>query len=77
LEKREVLLKLNNIETYYQDVIEAIRGVSLEVKENSIVCVLGANGAGKTTLLRTIARLLDDEPLSFQASELRGKNLRN
>jgi branched-chain amino acid transport system ATP-binding protein len=61
LEKREVLLKLNNIETYYQDVIEAIRGVSLEVKENSIVCVLGANGAGKTTLLRTIARLLDDD----------------
>jgi branched-chain amino acid transport system ATP-binding protein len=61
LGKREVLLKLNNIETYYQDVIEAIRGVSLEVKENSIVCVLGANGAGKTTLLRTIARLLDDD----------------
>ena len=55
------MLKLNNIETYYLDVIEAIRGVSLEVKENSIVCVLGANGAGKTTLLRTIARLLDDD----------------
>ena len=55
------MLKLNNIETYYQDVIEAIRGVSLEVKENSIVCVLGANGAGKTTLLRTIARLVDDD----------------
>jgi len=33
----------------------------LEVKEKSIVCVLGANGAGKTTLLRTIARLLDDD----------------
>ncbi len=55
------MLELNNIETYYLDVIEAIRGVSLEVKENSIVCVLGANGAGKTTLLRTIARLLDDD----------------
>lgn len=33
----------------------------MEVKEKSIVCVLGANGAGKTTLLRTIARLLDDD----------------
>ena len=55
------MLKLSNIETYYQDVIEAIRGVSLEVKENSIVCVLGANGAGKTTLLRTIAWLLNDD----------------
>ena len=55
------MLKIRNVETYYQEVIEAIRGVSLEVKEKSIVCVLGANGAGKTTLLRTIARLLDDD----------------
>jgi len=55
------LLKLQNVETYYQEVIEAVRGVSLEVKENSIVCVLGPNGSGKSTLLRTIARLLDDD----------------
>jgi branched-chain amino acid transport system ATP-binding protein len=55
------LLKIRNVETYYQEVIEAIRGVSLEVKEKSIACVLGANGAGKTTLLRTIARLLEDD----------------
>lgn len=55
------LLKVNNIETYYDDIIEAIRGISIEVSEGQIVTVLGSNGAGKTTLLHTISRTLDDE----------------
>ena len=54
------LLKVSNIETFYGP-IQAIRGVSLEVKEGSIVTVLGANGAGKTTILRTISGVLDAE----------------
>ncbi len=69
------MLKLNNIETYYQEVIEAIRGVSLEVKEKSIVCVLGANGAGKTTLLRTISRLLDDDQPEKGTIEFSGQSI--
>ena len=56
----EALLKVSNIETFYGP-IQAIRGVSLEVKEGSIVTVLGANGAGKTTILRTISGVLDAE----------------
>ena len=69
------MLKLNNIETYYQEIIEAIRGVSLEVKEKSIVCVLGANGAGKTTLLRTISRLLDDDQPEKGTIEFFGRRI--
>jgi branched-chain amino acid transport system ATP-binding protein len=69
------LLKITNIETYYQEVIEAIRGVSLEVKERSIVCVLGANGAGKTSLLRTIARLLDDDQPRKGTMEFLGERI--
>ncbi len=36
----------------------ALRGISLEVKQGEIVCLLGANGAGKSTALRTVSGLL-------------------
>ncbi len=56
--KRNPLLKLNNVEVIYSDVILVLRGVSLEVPEGTIVSLLGANGAGKTTTLRAISGLL-------------------
>jgi ABC-type branched-subunit amino acid transport system ATPase component len=52
------MLRLNNIEVIYSDVILVLRGVSLEVKDGQIVTVLGANGAGKTTILKAISGLL-------------------
>jgi branched-chain amino acid transport system ATP-binding protein len=39
-------------------VIEALRGVTLEVPEGRVVALIGANGAGKTTALRAISRML-------------------
>ncbi len=38
--------------------VTALRGISLEVREGEIVCLLGANGAGKSTTLRAISGLL-------------------
>ncbi len=38
--------------------VTALRGISLEVHEGEIVCLLGANGAGKSTTLRTVSGLL-------------------
>jgi branched-chain amino acid transport system ATP-binding protein len=52
------MLKVQNIEVIYSDVILVLRGVSIEVKEGQIVTLLGANGAGKTTTLRAISGLL-------------------
>ncbi len=47
------MLKLNNIQTYYGN-IQALKDVSLEIREGEIVALIGANGAGKTTTLMTI-----------------------
>ncbi len=52
------MLKVNNIEVVYSDVILVLRGVSLEVGQGQIVSILGANGAGKSTTLKAISGLL-------------------
>lgn len=53
------ILAVSNLEVVYDDVIQVLKGVSLNVQEGKIVALLGANGAGKTTLLRAISGLLD------------------
>ncbi len=55
------MLKLNNIEVAYLNVIRVLHGVSLSVEEGSIVALLGANGAGKSTTLKAISGLLHIE----------------
>jgi branched-chain amino acid transport system ATP-binding protein len=51
------LLSVHNLSASYGK-IRALHGVSLQVPQASIVCVLGANGAGKTTLMRALSGLL-------------------
>ena len=51
------MLKVDNISAGYGRV-QALRGVSLEVKDKTIVTLIGSNGAGKTTLLKVISGLL-------------------
>ncbi len=48
------LLELRDVEARYGPV-KALHGVSLEVREQDFVAVLGANGAGKTTTLRAVS----------------------
>lgn len=55
------MLKINNIEVTYVNVILVLRGVSLQVEDGSIVALLGANGAGKSTTLKAISGLLHTE----------------
>jgi len=50
---REVLLQLDDIHTFYGS-IQALKGISLEVREGEVVTLIGANGAGKSTTLRSI-----------------------
>lgn len=69
------LLELRNIETYYGPVM-AIKGVSLEVREGQIVCLLGANGAGKTTVLKTISGAMDPQKgtVSLAGEEIQSRD---
>jgi branched-chain amino acid transport system ATP-binding protein len=55
------MLRLNNIEVIYHNVILVLKGVSLEVAPGKIVSLLGGNGAGKTTTLKAISGLLKTE----------------
>jgi branched-chain amino acid transport system ATP-binding protein len=51
------MLNVENISVHY-GMIQAVKGISFEVKEGEIVSLIGANGAGKTTILRTISGLV-------------------
>jgi branched-chain amino acid transport system ATP-binding protein len=69
------LLSTRNVETYYGPIM-AIGGVSIDVQEGRIVCVLGANGAGKTTLLKTISGAIDCRKgqVVFRGKEIQNRN---
>lgn len=56
-----MILKINNIEVKYHEVMLVIKGVSIEVPEGGVVALLGANGAGKSTTLKAISGLLKHE----------------
>ncbi len=51
------MLNIQGIDVYY-GAIHAIKNLSLDVEQGSIVTLIGANGAGKTTTLKTISGLL-------------------
>ena len=51
------MLKIENLYVSYGG-IEAVKGISFEVPDKSIVTLIGANGAGKSTTLRTVVGLV-------------------
>ncbi len=58
-ERTPALLELTGVEVTYQNVIHALRGITIRVEDGAIVAILGPNGAGKTTALRALTGLLD------------------
>ena len=66
-----VLLKVNELKVGYGG-IQAVKGVSLEVRRGELVSLIGSNGAGKTTTMKAITGLL---PLGGGHIELDGKTI--
>jgi ABC-type branched-subunit amino acid transport system ATPase component len=70
----ESLLSVLGIHTYYGDSY-VLQGLSLELREGSIVAILGRNGMGKTTLIRSVAGLAPprEGDIRFKGASLRGR----
>ena len=66
-----MLLKIKDLNVSY-GAIHAVRGISFEVEEGSIVTLIGANGAGKSTTLKAIAGLLSPQSGTI---EYNGENI--
>jgi branched-chain amino acid transport system ATP-binding protein len=66
-----VLLKVSDVKVGYGG-IQAVKGVSLEVREGELVSLIGSNGAGKTTTMKAITGLLS---LGAGHIELAGKTI--
>ena len=58
LEDTVDLLRVENLEVVYNDVILVLKGLSLACREGRITALLGANGAGKSTTLKAVSGLL-------------------
>ena len=67
------LLEVEDIHTYYGS-IEALKGISISVREGEIVTLIGANGAGKSTTLRSISGIVPPRTgrIVFQGAEIQG-----
>ena len=66
-----MLLEVRNLSVNY-GYIEALRDVSIDCKEGTIISIIGSNGAGKTTLLRTVSGLV--KPVAGEV-RFQGKSL--
>jgi branched-chain amino acid transport system ATP-binding protein len=71
------MIIVEDLHTYYGD-IQAVKGISFEVKHGQITTLIGANGAGKSTTIKTICGLLhprdgkillDDIPIQHMSAD--------
>jgi branched-chain amino acid transport system ATP-binding protein len=67
----QALLKVNQLKVAYGG-IQAVKGVSFEVREGELVSLIGANGAGKTTTLKAIT---GTQPVGAGSIEFLGKTI--
>jgi branched-chain amino acid transport system ATP-binding protein len=69
----DVVLSVEDIHTFYGS-IEALKGISIDVRRGEIVTLIGSNGAGKSTTLRSISGLtpLREGRIMFEGTEING-----
>ncbi len=68
----DILLKVSGLKVAYGG-IQAVKGVSFEVRQGELVSLIGANGAGKTTTLKAITGI---QPVAAGDIEFMGKSIK-
>jgi branched-chain amino acid transport system ATP-binding protein len=68
------MLRLEQVVTYYGPIM-ALKGISLEVRQGEIVCLLGGNASGKSTTMKTILGLVRPRSgtIQFDGERLDGR----
>ena len=68
------VLTVDNIHVYYGN-IAAVKGISLDVYQGEIDCLIGSNGAGKSTTMRSISGLVPPRrgTIMFEDNEVTGR----
>ncbi len=71
----EEVLQIKNLQISYGG-IEAVRGISFDVKAGEVVTLIGANGAGKSSTLRAISGLVKPKAgtVTFEGEDITGKD---
>jgi ABC-type sugar transport system ATPase subunit len=54
----EVIISIRDLHKQFEGV-HALKGVSFDIKSNSIHCIIGENGSGKSTLIKILSGALD------------------
>jgi branched-chain amino acid transport system ATP-binding protein len=70
----DILLEITDLKVAYGG-IQAVKGVSLQVRRGELVCLIGANGAGKTTTLKAVTgtQPVRDGQINFLGRSIRGQ----
>ena len=72
VEKKETLIQVQNLTKTFGGSVDALNGVSSDIKKGEVVCVIGPSGSGKSTFLRCLNRLEDptDGRIIFAGEDL-------
>src|SRR5690606_28761256 len=57
MESKETILSVKNLVKTYPNGVQALKGVSFDVKRGEFLVIIGLSGSGKSTLLRCVNRL--------------------
>lgn len=75
----EPILKVKNLVKTYPNGVQALKGISFDVKKGEFLVVIGLSGSGKSTLLRCLNRLHEPSrgDIQFLGANTRTESIRN